>query len=189
MQQLRPLPADKNVDCRKSEITMLHLARSIATPERELIPFLFFQYCAVDDTASGYALTSFLAPMVLPAEDDALSAAVSSVGYALLFRMTNSPEKLIIARQKYGTAIRITCNILQSSVASETCWVIRVIIILALFEVGIPLALKTKLIYKSHSYPRTRRPWPQNLPTLKGLLPYSRLEEWIVGIAFLVAGG
>jgi hypothetical protein len=128
-------PGNRNAHNQKSTFTTPCLTASLSVPESELIPYLFFQYCAVEDTASGYALPTFLAPMVLPAQDDALSAAVSSVGYALLHRMTNSPEKLIVARQKYGTAVRLTCSILQTSVSSETCWVIRVIIILALFEV------------------------------------------------------
>jgi hypothetical protein len=112
------------------------LVRSIDTPDSVLAPALFFRYFTVEDTASGHALTSFLPQMGLTAEDDMLSAAVSSVGYALLSRMANSSDKLIMARQKYGIAVRITCNILQTSVAAETCWVIRVILILALFEVS-----------------------------------------------------
>jgi hypothetical protein len=113
-----------------------HLARSIATPDNQLAPSLFFHYFSVEDTDSGHALTSCLPEMISQAEDDALSAAVSSVGYALLSKMPHSSDKLIMARKKYGLAVRNTCSILQTYVASETCWVIRVILILALFEVS-----------------------------------------------------
>ena len=113
-----------------------HLVRSIPTPQRDLVPCLFFQYFTVEDKASGHSLASCLPQTIQTAENDALSAAVSSVGYALLSSMTNSSDKLIVARQKYGIAVRITSDILQSSVAKETCWIIRVILILALFEVS-----------------------------------------------------
>jgi hypothetical protein len=125
------LPALMHVVCHTP-----HLVRSISTPESELIPSLFFQYFDVEDTASGHTLASCLPQTISTAEDDALSVAVSSVGYALLSNMTNSPDKLIMARQKYGIAVRLTCNILHTSVASETCWAIRVILILAIFEVS-----------------------------------------------------
>jgi hypothetical protein len=189
----QPLTTYQHVAGQKLSVLMTpHLVRSISTPESQLIPSLFFQYCAVEDTASGYALTSCLPLMVSTAEDDALSAAVSSVGYALLSRMTNSSEKLIMARQKYGTAVRTTCNILRHSVASETCWVIRVILVLALFEVGGPdlpfriFGAKKKLTHKSHSFVQTHRPLQQSQVILKGLLLYSRLGEWTFQIVFLV---
>lgn len=113
-----------------------HLVRSLPTPESELVPSLFFQYFDVEDTASGHALASCLPQTISTADDDALSVAVSSVGYALLSNITKSSDKLIMARQKYGIAVRLTCNVIQTCVASETCWAVRVILILAFFEVS-----------------------------------------------------
>jgi hypothetical protein len=112
------------------------LVCSIPTPESELIPTLFFQYFAVEDTTSGYSLSSCLPRAIPKTDNDPLSVAVSSLGYVLLSAMTKSPDKLILARQKYAVAVRLTCNILENSVASETCSVIRIILILALFEVS-----------------------------------------------------
>ena len=113
-----------------------HLVRSIPISESGLIPSLFFQYFDVEDTASGHSLASCLPQTISDAEDDALSVAVSSVGYALLSNISKSSNKLAMARQKYGIAVRLTCNIMQTYVAPETCWVVRVILILAFFEVS-----------------------------------------------------
>jgi Zn(2)-Cys(6) binuclear cluster domain-containing protein len=127
-----------------------HLVRSIPPSESELIPSLFFQYFDVEDAASGHALASCMPQTLTMAKDDALSMAVSSVGYALLSTMTNSSDMLIVARKKYGIAIHLICDMLQNSVASETCWVIRVILILAFFEVsGRDLPFQISLVRKN----------------------------------------
>jgi hypothetical protein len=110
--------------------------RCISPVARELVIPLFFHYFTVEDTISGHALIDCLPQTISTTEDDALSAAVSAVGYSLLANMTNSLENLNIARKKYGQAIRIVNNSLQSTVPSETCQVVRVVILLALFEVS-----------------------------------------------------
>ena len=113
-----------------------HLIRSISTSANELAIPLFFHYFTVEDTASGHALLSCLPQTISTAEDDALSAAVLSVGYSILANITNSPDKLVMARQKYGLAVRLTYKALHTSVPSETCQIVRTIVLLALFEVS-----------------------------------------------------
>jgi hypothetical protein len=169
-----------------------HLARSLPPLETDLIHSLFFQYFDVEDTASGHALASCLPQTISTSENDALSVAVSSVGCVLLSKMTNSSDKLIMARQKYGTAVRLTCNILQTTVASETCLVIRVILILAIFEVSCPNSLfqnvwfeiTESLIHDSYSPVQTRCARQQGQFILKGPPLYSRLGEWTYQIVF-----
>jgi hypothetical protein len=104
-------------------------------PEEDLVPSIFFKYFEVDDPASGHGLLSCLPARLSGTEEGALTQAILSVGYVLLARLTKSSDKLKVARQKYGEAVRLTCNALQTTVARETCGVMRVILILAFFEV------------------------------------------------------
>jgi hypothetical protein len=115
-----------------------HLIRSISPSVRELVAPLFFHYFDVEEATSGHALISCLPQTISETEDDAaLSAAISSVGYALLSNFTNSSDNLIMARKNYGIAVRLTSNTLQTSIpTSETCRNIRIILILAIFEVS-----------------------------------------------------
>jgi hypothetical protein len=113
-----------------------HLTRSITPSERELVAPLFFHYFDVEDTTSGHAIISCLPKTISTAEDDVLSAAISSVGYALLSNLRNSPNVLIVARQKYAIAVRLTRNALKSSVKTETGYIVLVVLLLAIFEVS-----------------------------------------------------
>jgi hypothetical protein len=107
----------------------------LSTPENESALLLFFQYLDVQDTASGHTVSSCLPQNISTTEEDALYLAVSSIGYARLSKLTNSPERLATARQKYGRAVRKTYNFIETATVFETCAVIRVILILAMFEV------------------------------------------------------
>jgi hypothetical protein len=115
-----------------------HLIRSLSPEATELAFPLFFHYFNVDDIDTGHALLSCLPQTISMAEDDALSAAVLAVGYSILANTTNSADRLVMARQKYGIAVRLTYNALHTSVPSETCQIVRTIVLLALFEVSSP---------------------------------------------------
>jgi hypothetical protein len=109
----------------------------VATPVTELVPCLFFHYFDVQDVDSGHAFKDCLPQRLSTAttHDDALSSAILSVGFALLSRKTNSPGNLISARRQYANAVRLTCNFLETSSPGQTCWAIRIIFILSVFEV------------------------------------------------------
>jgi hypothetical protein len=113
------------------------LIRSIYPSDTELVIPIFSQYFAVEDSHCGCAFISFFPQTLSATEDDAFSAVASSIGYALLSNITNSPDKLITARQKYSVAVRLTCNALQNSTPAETCSIIRIIVLLANFEVSL----------------------------------------------------
>lgn len=112
-----------------------HIHRSIPTLDSNLVPCIFHQYFQVEDIAFGHALRSCLPENIFSNEQNALSMAVASIGYALLSNLTKSPEKLFTARRKYGIAVRWTFVTVQNGKRTETCAVILVIFILALFEV------------------------------------------------------
>jgi hypothetical protein len=111
------------------------LFRPITPSTGELVVPLFFHYFTVEDTASGYGLLSCLPQRISMAKDDALSAAVLSVGYSLFANITNSPDNLVMARRNYGIAVRLTSDALEKCTPSETCEITRVILLLAFFEV------------------------------------------------------
>jgi hypothetical protein len=115
------------------------LPRTILPSAREVVIPLFFHYFAVEDTMSGHAILSCL-PQTIPTVkndiDNALSAAILSVGYALLANITNTPDQLVMARREYGVAVRTTCDVIQKCAPSNTCEIVRVILLLALFEVS-----------------------------------------------------
>ncbi|KAF2670780.1 hypothetical protein BT63DRAFT_201125 [Microthyrium microscopicum] len=116
---------------RPSKQNLLH---SISPTATELVLPLFFNYFTVDDTASGHSLLSFLPPKLSTAPDDPLSAAVLAVGYSILANVTRSPDRLNLARQQYATAVRTTCTAIEKSSPPQSCEVVRVILMLALYE-------------------------------------------------------
>jgi hypothetical protein len=113
-----------------------HLYRFISQPDRELAIPLFFYYFSVEDATSGHALLSCLPQAISTAEDDVLHAAVLSAGYSILANITKSSKRLLLARREYGTAVRLIHNALEKSVPSETCQIVRIILLLAFFEVS-----------------------------------------------------
>jgi hypothetical protein len=135
-----------------------HLLRFISPPDRELVIPLFFYYFSVEDTTSGHALLSCLPQTISMAEDDALHAAILSVGYSILANITNSSHKLLLARREYGTAVRLTHDALETSVPSETCQIVRIIVLLAFFEVRSPRLVIASSSIMSMSIRRAKFP-------------------------------
>jgi hypothetical protein len=114
----------------------LQLTHSISPAVADLAAPLFLDYFAVEDTSSGHALISCLPERISSAEDSYLSAAISSVGYAILFNFKKSPDMLIKARRKYTTAVHLTRKALQNPTESDKYQLLLVVLLLALFEVS-----------------------------------------------------
>jgi hypothetical protein len=112
--------------------------RVISPSDQEQVVPLFLHYFAVEDSSSGHAVMSFMPPKIPTADDDALSATIASIGYALLSNITRSEDKLIMARKKYGDAMRIICDTLEKTTLEESCRVMRVVLLLAFFEASRP---------------------------------------------------
>ena len=129
-----------------------HLVGSILPPVGDLVTTLFFDYFAVEDITFGHAMISCLPHKIQITEDDALSAAVLSVGYALLFNVTKSSRNLSIGNQKYGEAVRLTRISLPNSARSETCRIVRVILQLAIFEVSSQNSTHLSFLRESSEY-------------------------------------
>lgn len=75
--------------------------------------------------------------------DNALSATASAVAHALLYTMTRTLIDLKKARQKYGMAVRHISDILPRTSAVDSCSVIIIILLLAIFEVSSFICLST----------------------------------------------
>lgn len=114
-----------------------HIRSLTPSDEAQAIP-LFLHYFTVEDSSSGHAVMSFMPSLIPTADHDALSAAVASVGYALLANITKSRDRSIMARRKYGVAMQIVRNTLGRTAPEETCRVLRVVVLLGFFEVCIP---------------------------------------------------
>src|ERR1700712_4949497 len=95
--------------------------RTISPSDQEKVVPLFLHYFDVEDSLSGHAVMSFMPPTIPTADDDALTCAIASVGYALLSNLTKSKDKLIMARKMYGDAMRIVCDTLAKTTSEETC--------------------------------------------------------------------
>lgn len=114
-----------------------NLIRAISFPTEELIIPFFLDYFAADRNELSQYIMSRLNRTLGGAEDRVLSAAVTSVGYAVLSNIQNSPHDRIVARQRYGTAVRLTTLTLQGSIPCDTNSLLAAIILLSTFEVSI----------------------------------------------------
>jgi hypothetical protein len=113
------------------------LLRSLSTPDKEAVVSLFHNYFSIKDSTYGQVFVSWLPKMIPSGDDDPFSAAFWSAGHGLLFGITKCPQQLAVAREKYCRAIYLTRNTLQNSDPSKTSWILRIIMLLGLFEVHI----------------------------------------------------
>jgi hypothetical protein len=114
----------------------LKLSNISPSIEEIVIPF-FLNYFSVGSICLSHILKPCLLQSTQGAEENFLTAAVLSVAYAILSNLRNSPETIIIARRKYGKAIRLTWDALQDlTVSSKFNSISMAVMLLALFEVS-----------------------------------------------------
>jgi hypothetical protein len=112
------------------------IPRNICLQTEELVMSFVFQYFSLEDTSPSRLFRSCLSPKLHSAEANGLSAAVSSIGHAMLSNIRTSPEDLIIARQKYGEAISLTNIAIQDPASLSMSNMLVLIFLLAMFEVS-----------------------------------------------------
>jgi hypothetical protein len=111
----------------------------ISFPTEELIIPFFLDYFAAEYNEPTQSIMPWLNRSMGKAEDRILSAAVTSVGYAVFSNIQNCSSNRTLARQRYGMAIRLINLSLQGSIAYETNNLLTAIILLSLFEVSLPI--------------------------------------------------
>ncbi|KAF2668718.1 hypothetical protein BT63DRAFT_425994 [Microthyrium microscopicum] len=136
----KPLPesfesADSDIEMALKSVTKSHrLDGSLSISTNDLVTSLFYGYFTVGGSPTGHLFTSWLPKNIPNTDNDASLAAFRATGYALLFAITKSQDQLAMARQKYSKALYLTRQALESPDTSQTCWIVRIILLLSLFE-------------------------------------------------------
>jgi hypothetical protein len=132
------IPWNGDLDFRSSTIKEAYaLPRIICPGKEELVISLVFRYFSLEGTNLSRLFRPCLSSRLKSAEAKALSAAVLSMGHAMLSNIKTSPEYLVIARRKYGEAVYRTRIAIQDPASLSMSNMLVLLFLLAMFEVSL----------------------------------------------------